>query len=567
MQPTLDAVLALMLPYAPQKGIAVDEVSSFVQRWGLQEDSIPLLRGLQPEILSRVMREFRPNEETMNVEGRFRAFVRSVSASVLQVDPIIQFAQKWSLDEDSVQFLRKLPLDVLQRVLTGFTPHADTTNMGGRLRAFAKSVMLAAQGLPFKDIDMPRIGIEAREALVAFAVTWDLDEDSLLLLQQLPLNVLESVLATFSPLGDAETVNHQLQAFAVTKLAELSSVIAPASIPQQLLEVPASNALACACGVARHTYNLVGEPCTRWPAKDQAPLVQVAPRTVPEFLRRWGLGADAEAFLEGLPAETLRVVLTDFRPAEDTKNVLGRLMGFARNIGKATPSHPKGPAAIPAQGGNLGQVPSDLETFATTWGLDEDTIRFLQSLPADVLHRVIQGFTPNQDTKNITGRLRAFVRSMLQPAAAPTVDPTQQFVETWGLDAGTVAFLQGLPQDVRAKVLVGFRPNCDTVNLPGRLRAFARGVLARASGMGGQHAGPIGEFATRWGLSSASVALLGALPAETLRKVLSEFQPPGDTFNIDGRLQSFVRSVAGAGAAKRAAEPVVPAFPAKRQRA
>jgi len=518
-----------MLPYAPQKGIAVDEVSSFVQRWGLQEDSIPLLRGLQPEILSRVMREFRPNEETMNVEGRFRAFVRSVSASVLQVDPIIQFAQKWSLDEDSVQFLRKLPLDVLQRVLTGFTPHADTTNMGGRLRAFAKSVMLAAQGLPFKDIDMPRIGIEAREALVAFAVTWDLDEDSLLLLQQLPLNVLESVLATFSPLGDAETVNHQLQAFAVTKLAELSSVIAPASIPQQLLEV--------------------------------------APRTVPEFLRRWGLGADAEAFLEGLPAETLRVVLTDFRPAEDTKNVLGRLMGFARNIGKATPSHPKGPAAIPAQGGNLGQVPSDLETFATTWGLDEDTIRFLQSLPADVLPRVIQGFTPNQDTKNITGRLRAFVRSMLQPAAAPVVDPTQQFVETWGLDAGTVAFLQGLPEDVRAKVLVGFRPNCDTVNLPGRLRAFARGVLARASGMGGQHAGPIGEFATRWGLSSASVALLGALPAETLRKVLSEFQPPGDTFNIDGRLQSFVRSVAGAGAAKRAAEPVVPAFPAKRQRA
>jgi len=388
---------------------AVDSVTAFAQSWGLQEDSAALLRGLQPDILTRVMREFRPNGETLNMDGRLRAFVRSVSSSVLQVDPVLQFAQKWGLDEESVQFLQALPADVLQRVLVGFTPKADTTNVGGRLRAFARSVAAAvwstagAPATPRRGglgaalnteapgvvgMGMPISPAGPQDAYAAFAAMWGLDEDSLLLLRRLPEAVASRVVDEFVPLGGLESVNQQFQAFAMTALTTASPAAAPTA----------------------------------------------APSSVPEFLQHWGLGPEAAAFLEALPPEHLHIVLRDFRPAGDTKNVLGRLMGFARNIGKPTAGHLTSPlnslnlapAAAPPQ-----RV-DEFGAFAAAWGLDPETVRFLQGLPADVLLRVTREFTPNQDTRNVGARLRAFARSIAQsaaPAPLPLQDPVQQFVE------------------------------------------------------------------------------------------------------------------------------------------
>jgi len=102
------------------------------------------------------------------------------------------------------------------------------------------------------------------------------------------------------------------------------------------------------------------------------------------------------------------------------------------------------------------------------------------------------------------------------------------------------------------------------VNLPARLRSFARGIAARALGQQqlqppqlqqpqlvqlAQLAQPqapaasLAEFAVRWRLGEASVQLLQTLPEETLRIVVSEFHPAGDTVNVDGRLQGFVRAI------------------------
>mmetsp|Transcript_9689 Transcript_9689/g.27312 ORF Transcript_9689/g.27312 Transcript_9689/m.27312 type:complete len:603 (-) Transcript_9689:92-1900(-) len=539
---------------ARQMGFTTDGIMEFALKWGLQEDSIALLLGLTPDILSRVMHEFRPNGETMNMDGRLRAFVRSVSATIVQADGVLQFAQKWGLDEDTHRFLRTLPADVLQRVLVGFTPKADTTNVSGRLRAFVKSVMTAARSTPSHvlgpalNTEMPDMsGMEApgglHQTLLSFAAATGLNGDSLLLLQQLPEAVAQQVMAEFASSGDVEAANQHFQAFAMSMLAAPSPSMGAILPPSQPTTGP--------------------------------------PEDVQEFLQRWGLGVEAAVFLESLPAETLQIVLKDFRPAGDTKNMLGRLMGFARNIGRTmilpantapmvAPAMVAPAMAAPAMAAPAApQVPGELETFVAAWGLDEETVRFLQGLPAEALPRVIREFTPNQDTRNVGGRLRAFARSIVQAAAPAPQDPVQQFVEQWGLDAGSAAFLQALPEEVRLKVMLGFHPHGDTVNLQGRLQAFARGVLARATvggPGGGQHSGPVAAFAAHWGLGGSSVALLETLPVETLQRVLSEFKPPDGTFNIDGRLQGFVKSVVGAAAGKRAVEPAPLGLQAKRQR-
>lgn len=533
--------------FAPQGGVV-----TFAQRWGLQEDCVQFLHSLPPEVLGRVMREFRPNGETMNVSGRLRAFARSVSASMLQADAVSQFAQKWGLEEDSVQFLRTLPSDVLQRVLTGFTPKADTNNIGGRLRAFTKSVMTTVRTPSQTSLAAAVSGVSADcttslpvaeasyeelyQTFVHFATSWGLDGDAWLLLQQLPEPLARQVMAEFVPSG-LESIAEQFHALVMSALTSptVASPVAPAAVQTPLILPP------------------------------QAPTGP--PESIPEFLERWGLSVDAAAFLEGLPAETLQIVLKDFTPAGDTKSVLGRLMGFARNIGKGGSGHIASASQVPAASPVMGQVSQaqptaalpveGLEFFIATWCLDDETVKFLQALPSEVLPRIMREFTPNQDTRNVGGRLRAFARSILQASTATTHDPVQQFVEQWGLDASTAAFLQALPDEVRAKVMLGFHPNGDTVNLQGRLQAFARGVLARSTPSVDQQAaraGPISAFAGRWGLDNNSVTLLGTLPPDMLQRVVTEFKPPSDTFNVDGRLQSFVKSVASASGGKRSVE-------------
>jgi len=570
------------------------EVADFVSQWGLDDAMGDVVRDLPPDIRTRVLTGFRPNGETRNVNARLRAFIKSVSTATVSGscensnvedshsadDPVSAFCQHWSLPEESATMLQQLTPELQARVLQDFRPNGDTLNPAGRLRAFVRSVVATAS----QDVD----------PALQFCQHWGLAEDSLQMLHGLQPDVLQRVLTGFTPNADTENVGGRLRAFVRSVLSSSQEVPSAASVV-----VPP---------VAPNARQLHPKAQTSYLGPD-----------IEEFLHRWGLGADSASMLEALPADILPVVLAEFTPKGDTRNTAGRLAAFARSvISKRGGDSAFGvaPSPEPTLLGGLLTEPvkaelfsefedpedvmqepeDDLVGFTLRWGLGEESLTFLRDLPRDVRSRVLEGFSPNEDTKNPEARLRAFAKRIMDStfvAASPVVqDPVLHFAQTWGLDSSTVQFLRTLQPEVLSKVLTEFTPDGTTVNLAARLRGFARGVAQRATGSGVPVAAaspalpppcaatvasiakpvairsPLDGFAARWGLGPASMAMLTAQPHEVIETVLTDFQPPRDTVNIDGRLQGFIRSVAAARHQAPAAPPQVSALPPlKRPRA
>jgi len=546
---------------------AEDEVAHFAAQWGLDEGMRDLVSELSPDIRARVLSGFRPNGDTRNVNARLRAFIKSVNTAAggcgntsfgdhqAVDDPVFTFCRHWGLPEESAEMLQELTPELQARVLLEFRPNGDTLNPAGRLRAFVRSVVATAS----HEVD----------PALQFCQHWGLAEDSLQMLRGLQPDTLQRVLTGFTPNAHTNNVGGRLRAFVRSVLTSSQEAhgAAPVVVP---------------------------------------PPAHVSP-DIDEFLQRWGLGADSASLLEALPVEILPVVLASFTPNGDTRNMAGRLAAFARSVmsrrggaafGVMLPPEPtsNGLLAQPEQTARppeafpellpddaLQEPEEDLVGFTLRWGLGEESFTFLRDLPQDVRSCVIEGFSPNEDTKNPEARLRAFARRIMDRTAVtappPLVqDPVLHFAQTWGLDSSTIQFLQTLQPEVLAKVLTDFTPDGTTMNLAARLRGFARGVAQRAASNDVPVTAPpalappcaaavssfappvairlhLDSFATHWGLGPASVAMLGAQPHEVIETVLTDFQPPRDTVNIDGRLQGFIRSVA---AARRPAPAAVP---------
>jgi len=160
------------------------------------------------------------------------------------------------------------------------------------------------------------------------------------------------------------------------------------------------------------------------------------------------------------------------------------MRGFARSI----------QARIPAGGGSAGGEVSHYDAlslqvseFAAKWGLEDSALGLLKKLPAQVQQTVIEQFDPKGDTMNINGKLCAFARSIA--AGRQVQGVVETFAQHWGLDAVTTQFMQSLPQDVRAIVIQQFDPMAGTRDVCGRLKMFAKGILAKHSH--GEH--PVAE--------------------------------------------------------------------------
>jgi len=170
------------------------------------------------------------------------------------------------------------------------------------------------------------------------------------------------------------------------------------------------------------------------------------------FVQQWGLNSEAAAFLADLPEEVSSSVFNSF-DAAGTKdgNIWGRLFGFVRSvwsiknkIGKdvvnfvKTLSEEQQMAVMvgfdPAQAAGsdpisyIQDIADNMQTatsheseyysgddgiagFARTYNLDDDGIKFLESLSEEVCSKVIADFQPG-GTKdgNVFARLQSFAR-------------------------------------------------------------------------------------------------------------------------------------------------------------
>lgn len=221
------------------------------------------------------------------------------------------------------------------------------------------------------------------------------------------------------------------------------------------------------------------------------------------FATKWALDDAGVTWLTSLPLEVSSILVQQFDPKEDTQNVNAKMRGFAKSIQARFPGAVTGDAGLgsrqvvnaAAAAAGIGAYDQSLNDFIMRWGIEQNAHDLLRSLPPDVQATVMAQFDPKGDTKNVTGKLLGFARSV---AAGRQHLHKMQIVDSfamyWGLDEGTVAFLHGLPEEVKAKVIQEFDPKAGTRDVNGKLRMFATGILSgptkKGSGRGSAEAAP-----------------------------------------------------------------------------
>jgi len=466
-----------------------------------------------------------------------------------------------------------------------FEPRSDTRDVNARFMTFAKGIMYynpaagagyspashSGKGSSFSPAHSgkgsaksgsfsqghgcPRGDIDP--AVADFITRWDLDSGAVDLLSELSPDACATVLETFDPRGDTRNVFGKLRAFA-NAVAAGHGPRSKGAAPEQHFEDP-----------------LLQEP------------------GVEDFLLRWGLEvAPTLEILGTLSLPHLETLMAEFDPRGDTRNVLGKLRAFANTIvaGHMPRNKPAALREMEMSSHHRPEPSLEIQDFAARWGLDSDTAGFLSELSAEHCSTVLEQFDPRGDTRNVCGKLRAFANTIVAgrgprasgagtPGGGGSVsswsDPViSEFVRRWHLDpVNTPALLGTLSPDVLQTVLREFGPRADTQNVDGKLRAFVSTIAAGAfkgGSKGGKErdafsfssfAGAKGgafkgspskggvtdaassSFLTRWGLNSASRDVLASLSPQAQAVCMSEFQPRGDTHDINGKFCGFARSI------------------------
>lgn len=512
----------------PAGGIG-DGLLQFVERLGLGDPAADFLSRLPEDLLGSVLRGFDPSgTKDGNVWGRLLGYVRSL------------WSRRLGLVEPASSFVRSLPEDVQLAVIADFDASGSKDgNVSARLMQFANHLVArgvtsrpvvhstpvgAAPPLPRPVLNVaascprpqPQTAVLPRPAQAAglgeFAQTLGLDMSAGAFLQALPAEVQSLVITTFDPSGTKDgNIWGRLLAF-VRRVCARHAGVDKATVDHiKTLPEEDQKKLLLELMAQHETYKQAAAVSQgQWASNHSIETVEsVAER----FSQAWGLDTRTVHFLQSLPEPVRDHVLAGF-DGNGTKdgNVWGRLLGFVRH------------------------------TWARSLGLDQASVALVKSLPEEAQMICLTDFDPS-GTKdgNVAGRLQAFVKKAMAqagqlaraPAAcpatalasgshaalAPTVagfadaasmrgapaaggsfadaavarapvpslkaalscDPQViGFLERCGLDMSTVAFLETLPEDVRAKVMNEFDPTgTKDGNVLGRLQGYVRFLNAR----------------------------------------------------------------------------------------
>lgn len=232
-----------------------------------------------------------------------------------------------------------------------------------------------------------------------------------------------------------------------------------------------------------------------------------------EFVQKWGLDGRSQALLEGLPADVQQLVYQGFNPPAGTRSVDAKLNAFVRRVGADSGGgigaggiwvdNSAAAGAFGGAGGNADGVEQMVSQFALQWGLDEVSQGLLRAQNPDYIAEVTQSFNPPADTRNVSARFCTFLRG----------------------GSGFRAHGGAAPAGAGAP------------SLQAPFRLTGTSAVAQA-----QDDAAVQNFAQTWGLDDECSQYLKTLSYEALQGVIADFNPPGDTQNINARFMTFVRS-------------------------
>mmetsp|Transcript_31680 Transcript_31680/g.98628 ORF Transcript_31680/g.98628 Transcript_31680/m.98628 type:complete len:622 (+) Transcript_31680:71-1936(+) len=368
-------------------------------------------------------------------QPRAPALVAPAYAGHAQPYPALaDFVARMGLDAASAGFLQALPEEVRSVVLTSFNPAGTKDgNVWGRLFGFVRSVWTQ------------RLGLDA--GVAGF-------------LKSLPEETQRIVMVKFDPSRTKDgNIAARLESFA------RSVASSPHPQPWQPSYAPP----------AQPAYTPPVQPVAAqvaYAAPAEAPKGNQA--ALHDFAQRWGLNAQATAFIRALPEAVSSVVVASFN-ANGTKdgNVWGRLFGFVRSV------------------------------WSQKLGLDNTAFSYVRGLPEEVQMEVIARVAPGRVAPHeLMPQLQAATEEARRgPQAPPAGGPEGlgAFAARCGLDAEAINFMMGLSEEVRAAVVSDFDPaGTKDGNVFSRLQNFARAVEGRRKRMHeGSHGGR--GMRPRWG--------------------------------------------------------------------
>jgi len=224
-----------------------------------------------------------------------------------------------------------------------------------------------------------------------------------------------------------------------------------------------------------------------------------------DFVLRWGLDFNCERVLRNLPLHVRQEVLTNFLASPETRNVSAKFMSWLssrmRNFEEIQS------ALVTTQEERL--------TFYNKWRLDQKCRQLVEEQAPSVQRELISNFNPPAGTKNVAGRMTAFLNMILNktrtrttiagqpsspskrenrppagnglPANQELAKRIEDFVAEWNLDHGAKSALLALPQDMQQAAMDGFSPSVQTECTSRRFIAYlrsARSYIVNRNGKG-----------------------------------------------------------------------------------
>jgi len=474
------------------------------------------------------------------------------------LDELDDFQAKWGLDDRCIDYLRKLPSEVQQRVVIEFDHRPDQTNPSARCMGFVKRI---AQDLGVAPLAHGAGQGTSADPIGEFCARWGLDDRCSQLLASLPSEVFRNV---------TENFDHQ---------------------PHQTN--PSARCMAFARSLLQAHQSM--DPLSAFQAK-------------------WGIDDRCTELLSVAPPELRTIVIEKFEHRPDQTNVSARCTAFLISIAKKhgiqlpltqsmynQQQHQQQEEMRQWKDPSIDEGGDDLERlmlFQAKWGIDDRCASSLAELPLDVLAVVLRDFEHRPGQTNVSARCNAFAHSVLRshqsgngitaPAqVAPSVRPSafapqglrprlstasntdstamalrphagrpqhpaasaggeitedvQSFQRHWGIDDQCAEFLMSLPPTVQAIVFEKFSHEAHQTNPSARCKAFARGILQTHQQQASED--PLVAFQHRWGIDDSCLQFLRTLPPEAQSTVITDFDHQPHQTNVSARCQAFAKSV------------------------
>mmetsp|Transcript_107323 Transcript_107323/g.256304 ORF Transcript_107323/g.256304 Transcript_107323/m.256304 type:complete len:581 (-) Transcript_107323:144-1886(-) len=252
-------------------------------------------------------------------------------------------------------------------------------------------------------------------------------------------------------------------------------------------DVAAPDALAMAESFAALVKQNEGLDGSWWQPMEEQPVSAEGEERIRDFVNRWGLDHNCEGILRNLPQHVRHEVLTSFLASPETRNVSAKFMSWLssrmRNFEEIQSA--------------LVTTPEERLAFYNKWRLDQKCRQLVEEQAPYVQRELISNFNPPAGTKNVAGRMTAFLNMILNktrfrstapqsnspskrestrgtPADKELAKRVDEFVAHWGLDSGARSALVALPQDVQQAAMDGFSPSTQTECPSRRFIAYLR---------------------------------------------------------------------------------------------